>query len=52
MSPDTKNICRAAFMNAGGREFNYLPCLNDQHEWIAALSAIAIDHLQGWPSAR
>ena len=41
---------RAAFMNAGGREFNYLPCLNDQHEWIAALSAIAINHLQGWPT--
>ena len=42
---------RAAFMNAGGREFNYLPCLNDQHEWIAALAAIAINHLQGWPTA-
>lgn len=43
---------RAAFLNAGGREFNYLPCLNDQHEWIAALAAIAINHLQGWPTAR
>jgi ferrochelatase len=42
---------RAAFLSAGGREFNYLPCLNDQHEWIAALSAIAINHLQGWPTA-
>jgi ferrochelatase len=41
---------RAAFLNAGGTEFNYLPCLNDQHEWIAALSAIAIRHLQGWPT--
>lgn len=42
---------RAAFLNAGGREFTYLPCLNDQHEWIAALAAIAINHLQGWPTA-
>jgi ferrochelatase len=42
---------RAAFLQAGGREFNYLPCLNDQHEWIAALSAVAIRHLQGWPTA-
>ena len=42
---------RAAFLHAGGQEFNYLPCLNDQHEWIAALSAIAIRHLQGWPVA-
>jgi ferrochelatase len=43
---------RAAFLGAGGREFHYLPCLNDQHEWIAALAAIAINHLQGWPTAR
>lgn len=42
---------RAAFLGAGGKEFNYLPCLNDQHEWIAALSALAIRHLQGWPTA-
>ena len=41
---------RAAFLRAGGSEFNCLPCLNDQHEWMAALSAIAIRHLQGWPT--
>jgi ferrochelatase len=41
---------RAAFLRAGGQEFNYLPCLNDQHEWIAALAAIAIRHMQGWPA--
>ncbi len=41
---------RAAFLQAGGQEFNYLPCLNDQHEWIAALAAVAINHLQGWPT--
>lgn len=41
---------RAAFLGAGGEEFGYVPCLNDQHEWIAALSAIAIRHLQGWPT--
>jgi ferrochelatase len=39
---------RDAFLEAGGAEFNYIPCLNDQHEWIAALSAIAIRHMQGW----
>ncbi len=42
---------RAAFMAAGGVEFNYLPCLNDQHEWIAALAALAIRNMQGWPTA-
>jgi ferrochelatase len=41
---------RAAFLRSGGQEFNYLPCLNDQHEWIAALSAIAMRHVQGWPT--
>jgi ferrochelatase len=41
---------RAAFLGAGGREFQYIACLNDQHEWIAALAAIAIRHLQGWPT--
>jgi protoporphyrin/coproporphyrin ferrochelatase len=39
---------REAFLHAGGKEFNYLPCLNDQTEWIGALSSIAIQHLQGW----
>jgi len=39
---------RDAFIGAGGAEFNYIACLNDQHEWIAALSAIAIRHMQGW----
>ena len=41
---------REAFLHAGGTEFNYLPCLNDRHEWLAALSALAIQHLQGWPT--
>lgn len=39
---------REAFLKAGGTEFNYVPCLNDQHEWMAALSALALQHLQGW----
>ncbi len=42
---------RAAYLAAGGREFNYIPCLNDRHEWIAALAAITMRHLQGWPTA-
>jgi ferrochelatase len=39
---------RDAFIGAGGQEFNYLPCLNDQHEWMLALTGIAMTHLQGW----
>lgn len=39
---------REAFLHAGGKEFHHIPCLNDQHEWISALSALAIRHMQGW----
>lgn len=39
-----------AFLEAGGKEFRHIPCLNDLHEWIAALAAIAEQHLVGWPS--
>ena len=39
---------RDAFLAGGGKSFHYIPCLNDQHEWIAALAAICITHLQGW----
>ena len=41
---------RAAFLAAGGTQFHYIPCLNDQHEWMAALAALAMRHLQGWPT--
>ncbi len=40
---------REAFLEAGGMEFHYIPCLNDSHPWIAALAEIAMRHLQGWP---
>jgi ferrochelatase len=39
---------RAAFLAAGGREFRYIPCLNERHAWIEALSRIVEDNLQGW----
>lgn len=39
---------RAAFLAAGGTGFGYIPCLNDQHQWIEALADIAIRHMQGW----
>ncbi len=39
---------RAAFLAAGGTDFGYIPCLNDQHEWIAALAGVAVRHMEGW----
>jgi ferrochelatase len=41
---------RAAFVQAGGKEFHYIPCLNDDPAWIDALSGIAERHLAGWPT--
>ena len=41
---------RAAFMGAGGETFNYIPCLNDNNDWITALCDITTRHLQGWPT--
>jgi ferrochelatase len=39
---------QAAYKASGGGEFHYIPCLNDQPAWIAALAAIVQRHLQGW----
>ncbi len=39
---------KAAFLQAGGKTFHYLPCLNDSPAWMAALSDIAARHLAGW----
>ncbi|RST56778.1 ferrochelatase [Variovorax sp. MHTC-1] len=41
---------REAFLHAGGKEFHYIPCLNDSNAWITALAAIAERHLAGWPT--
>ena len=39
---------RAAFLLAGGKTFHYIPCLNDDPEWITALCQISERHLGGW----
>jgi ferrochelatase len=41
---------RDAFLKAGGEAFHYIPCLNDDPAWIAALGAIAVRNLGGWPT--
>ena len=41
---------RGAFLAAGGKEFQYIPCLNDDPAWISALCNVAERHLQGWPT--
>jgi ferrochelatase len=39
-----------AFVTSGGKEFNYIPALNDAQAWMTALASIAEKHLQGWPT--
>ena len=39
---------REAFLHKGGKEFHYIPCLNDNLDWIRALTDIAEQHLGGW----
>ncbi|WP_293005834.1 ferrochelatase [Nitrosomonas sp.] len=36
------------FIQAGGKEFHYIPCLNERNDWIQALADITCTHLQGW----
>lgn len=40
---------KSDFLAAGGREFHYIPALNESPRWIAALADLACQHLQGWP---
>ena len=39
---------REAFIHAGGKQFNYIPCPNDSLEWMGVLRDIAVQHLGGW----
>lgn len=41
---------RASFLASGGKEFNYIPALNEHPQWIEALGQIALENLGGWAS--
>ncbi|MCE3262713.1 MAG: ferrochelatase [Pseudoduganella sp.] len=41
---------RHDFLAHGGKDFNYIPCLNSHPAWIAALAEIAEQHMIGWPT--
>jgi len=43
---------RKAFLLAGGQEFRYIACLNDDPEWITALCNLSQRHLLGWPTTQ
>jgi len=41
---------RHAFVQAGGQDFHYIPCLNDSPAGMKALSDLCEQHLAGWPT--
>jgi ferrochelatase len=41
---------RHAFLEAGGKTFNYIACLNDSPRWLMGLSELCLQHLGGWPT--
>jgi ferrochelatase len=40
--------CKDTFMAAGGEQFRYIPCLNDDPAWLETLTGMVQTHLQGW----
>lgn len=43
---------RGTFLQAGGREYRYIPCVNGSPAFIHALVDVCAEHLSGWPVAR
>lgn len=43
---------RDTFLAAGGRDYRYIPCLNDAPEFAAALADLVQAHTCGWPMRR
>lgn len=41
---------RRTFIDAGGKEFRYIPCLNDHPAFVAALASLVQQHVGGWPA--
>ena len=39
---------RKTFLDSGGQEFHYIPCLNERDDWIQTLADITYRNLQGW----
>ncbi|MDE2600431.1 MAG: ferrochelatase [Rhodocyclaceae bacterium] len=48
--------CKQAFLtegrNGGGKEFNYISCLNERPDWIAALTELTLRHLGHWANTQ
>ena len=40
--------CKSEFLSNGGKEFHYIPALNENDAWLRAMAQIALENLQGW----
>jgi ferrochelatase len=43
---------RQTFIEAGGGEFRYIPCVNDHPAFVAAMASLVQQHVGGWPVLR
>ena len=43
---------REVFLEAGGQQYHYIPCLNDSAAQIALFTDLAQQHLQGWEPSK
>jgi ferrochelatase len=41
---------KSTFLQAGGKEYFPIPCLNESEDWIHALETLVLRHLRGWPT--
>ena len=39
---------KTSFLANGGKEYHYIPALNEDHRWLDALTALVERHLGGW----
>jgi ferrochelatase len=39
---------RKTFLDAGGKDFHYIPTTNDLPPWMTAVSILAMENLSGW----
>jgi protoporphyrin/coproporphyrin ferrochelatase len=42
---------RELFLQAGGKEYHYIPALNEEPAHISVLAELVEQHIQGWPEA-
>ena len=47
-SADFNEEIKESFEHAGGEQFTYIPCLNDDDAHIDALSTVIEENLRGW----